>query len=770
MKKVLSLMMALAMLISVVGGIDLSAYAQTGDSRVYVDTFVNPYYEDLFGNENDDNGVSAYSYSEDEADFYYEAPSVYATTYTEDRAIEILRDKMVARTGSVTLTVQTVRGVSSAAQYIMSEAISQERSISSVDGDYLMWNFHKAEAYSNILSTGATNKYRIQFNMEYLTTAAQEQQVTSKVKSVLKSLNLDGKSDYQKILLIHNFVCENARYDYEHVYDTSYKVQFTTYGALINGYTVCQGYATLFYRLCMESGISCRVIASEDHGWNIVKLGGKYYNVDTTWDDTQTDYYPDSTKGYWSDDYVLDWFLIGSDDFIGHYPLRDYTTNYFKNLYPISQTNYVCPHSVKKTVIPAGADCTKGYEQSVVCTECGKVLETTTVGPATEHTYKTTLTKATKKADGKITVSCVRCGKIKSAQTIAKISSSSLSPTATYYNGTVKTPRVTVKDSKGKTLTEGADKDYTVSFDSGRVNVGRYAVKITYRGNYSGSETLYFNVIPRGTEISSVACRATGFTVNWKTQKTQTTGYQVQYSKNSNFSNATTITMPKTVYYAKAVSGLAKNTKYYVRVRTYKTTKFNGQNYNIYSPWCASKTAYTVTTTAKLSTTATYYNGKVKTPGVTVKDSAGRTLKRNTDYTVSFASGRKYVGRYAVTIKYKGSYTGVPSQTLYFNIIPKGVSKISKITARSKGFTVQWTRQTTQTTGYQIQYSTSSNFKNAKTITMPKSSYYAKKVTDLSANKKYYVRIRTYKTTKFNGKNYNVYSFWCAAKTVTTKR
>lgn len=172
--------------------------------------------------------------------------------------------------------------------------------------------------------------------------------------------------------------------------------------------------------------------------------------------------------------------------------------------------------------------------------------------------------------------------------------------------------------------------------------------------------------------------------------------------------------------------------------------------------------------TATLSTTATYYNGSVKTPSVTIKDVCGNTLKNGRDYTVSYASGRKSVGRYAVKITYKGNYSG--SKTLYFNIIPKGVSKISKITSRSKGFTVQWTKQTTQTTGYQIQYSTSSNFKNAKTITMPKSSYYAKKVTGLKANQKYYVRVRTYKVTKFNGKNYNVYSYWCAAKSVVTKK
>ena len=226
--------------------------------------------------------------------------------------------------------------------------------------------------------------------------------------------------------------------------------------------------------------------------------------------------------------------------------------------------------------------------------------------------------------------------------------------------------------------------------------------------------------------------------------------------------------MSKNTYYAKSVMGLAANKTYYVRIRTYTATTFNGSSYNLYSPWCTVKSVKTSAPKATLSTTATYYNGKVKTPGVTVKDSAGKTLKKGTDYTVSFASGRKNVGRYAVKITYKGNYVG--TQTLYFNIIPKNVSGIKKLTAGSKRFTVSWNPQKTQVTGYQIQYSTASNFKNAKTITMGKSSYSAKKVTGRMANKRYYVRIRTYKTTKFNGKNYNIYSPWCAKKSVVTKR
>ena len=164
----------------------------------------------------------------------------------------------------------------------------------------------------------------------------------------------------------------------------------------------------------------------------------------------------------------------------------------------------------------------------------------------------------------------------------------------------------------------------------------------------------------------------------------------------------------------------------------------------------------------KLSGTSYTYNGKVKTPSVTVKDSKGKTLVKNTDYTVSYASGRKYVGKYKVTVRFRGKYRG--TKTLYFTIKPKSTS-ISSLKAKSKGFTVKWHKRTTQTTGYQVQYSTSSKFTSPKTVTISKTGTTSKTISKLKAKKKYYVRVRTNKTV--NGTKY--YSSWSKAKYVTTK-
>ena len=87
--------------------------------------------------------------------------------------------------------------------------------------------------------------------------------------------------------------------------------------------------------------------------------------------------------------------------------------------------------------------------------------------------------------------------------------------------------------------------------------------------------------------------------------------------------------------------------------------------------------------------------------------------------------------------------------------------------AAKKGFKVTWKKQTSQTSGYEIQYSTDKNFKKAvKTATIGKNKTTSKSITKLAAKKKYYVRIRTYKLV---GKT-KYYSDWSKISNVTTKK
>lgn len=341
------------------------------------------------------------------------------------------------------------------------------------------------------------------------------------------------------------------------------------------------------------------------------------------------------------------------------------TCNYCNKTDTRTEAGSAKGHSYDSGKVTKAATCKATGVKTYTCKTC-KATKTATIAKLTTHTYKTTTTKATLSKNGSIVKKCTVCGKAASTTTISYPKTFKLSATSYAYDGTAKTPTVTVKDAAGKTLKKGTD--YTVTYSSGRKIIGTYKVTIKMAGNYSGSKTLTFQI-----KVASVS-----------------------------------------------------------------------------------------TCTFKLAATSYTYNGKAKTPAVTVKNAAGKTLKKGTDYTVTYADGRKNVGTYKVTIKMKGSYSG--TKTLTFKIIPRAAS-INKLTAKSKAIQVKLNRSLQQSTGYEIQYSTAKGFKGAKTTTVK--SYKTSFVTlsKLKAKTTYYVRVRTYKTV--NGTK--IYSNWCTVKHIKTK-
>ncbi len=167
-----------------------------------------------------------------------------------------------------------------------------------------------------------------------------------------------------------------------------------------------------------------------------------------------------------------------------------------------------------------------------------------------------------------------------------------------------------------------------------------------------------------------------------------------------------------------------------------------------------------------LSATSYVYDGKTKTPSVTVKDAKGNTIK-SANYTVTRSAGRKNVGEYSVTITMKGNYNA--KKVLKFQINPKGTS-LKSVSAISKGLKVNWTAQSSKMakeriTGYKVMIATDKAFKkNTKTFTVSGYSKKSLKITKLKAKKAYYVKIRTYKKI---GKTY-FYSKWSKAIKKTT--
>lgn len=217
----------------------------------------------------------------------------------------------------------------------------------------------------------------------------------------------------------------------------------------------------------------------------------------------------------------------------------------------------------------------------------------TGVGSVSAHTVSaspksTTTKRATLSANGSITKNyyCTECGKLfPKSTTIKKISAVKLSTTSYTYNGKAKKPSVKVTDSSGKTISSG---NYTVKYSS-NTNPGKAKAVITFKGNYSGSKTLYYTIKPAKTSITKLTAGKKCFTVKWSKKTAQVTGYQIQYSTNSKFSKTKTVTITKNKTVSKKISKLSAKKKYYVRIRTYKTV--SGKKY--YSDWSAAKSVTT---------------------------------------------------------------------------------------------------------------------------------------------------------------------------------
>lgn len=187
---------------------------------------------------------------------------------------------------------------------LLQEVCAIDKKTSS-DADYLansISTINVRTSYQYIGDTIIDSTLTVQ--IRYLETMAQLEAVNAGVEQVLAELGVEGKSDYKKVKLIHDYIVNNTRYQFG-------SNCYTAYGALLEGRAVCQGYAQLTYKMLREAGLSCYVITgqanngsrTEDHAWNIVKVGKKWYYLDTTWDDPAGG----------EDVLRYDYFLVGSD-------------------------------------------------------------------------------------------------------------------------------------------------------------------------------------------------------------------------------------------------------------------------------------------------------------------------------------------------------------------------------------------------------------------------------------------------------------------------
>ena len=295
-------------------------------------------------------------------------------------------------------------------------------------------------------------------------------------------------------------------------------------------------------------------------------------------------------------------------------------------------------------------------------------------------------------------------------------------------------PSPSVRIGKKK-LKEGTD--YTLSYDD-NLNVGQATVRIKGKGNYKGSETTTFRINKaemKNTKVTGIKNKGyTGKAVKQDPDVTlngvklkENRDYELSYENNVEVGTATI----------------------YITGKGNMTGKLKA-NFQIKMMSLAD---------AKISEIddQTYTGGAI-TPSVKVTYN-GDTLKQGTDYSVSYDDNVN-IGTATVTLTGKGSYSG--QRRVSFKILPKGTRfKSTQRTGNKVALT--WTPLEEDSDGYQIQYSTSSNFPSdsSKTLQMMRGEN-SKYTLSLPSSSNYYVRIRSF--IKNGGSM--IYSKWSSAVSV----
>ena len=442
-------------------------------------------------------------------------------------------------------------------------------------------------------------------------------------------------------------------------------------------------------------------------------------------------------------------------------------------------------HSYGNSVVTKQSTCTSEGTAIKTCTKCNATVTETI--PKTSHKYADTVVAPTCTVDGYTLHKCSVCGTSYKDNTTKATGHSygnfvvTKQPTCTSEGAVIKTCT-----KCNATVTEKLPaKGHTAVTDKG------YPATCTTAGKTDGSHcSVCGAVIKAQTTITATGHKSSG----WITDKAASIGVKGSKHKECtvckkvletaeipalsriSISKASvTLSTSTYAYDGKAkkpgvtvkLSGktLKNGTDYTVsysnntKVGTAKVTITGKGNYTgSVSKTYSIKNNFKKATVSGISTKA--FTGKNITQSITVKYN-GKTLKKGTDYTVSYSSNKK-IGTATVKIAGKGSYTGTITKT--FKINP-AKQEIQKLTAKSKAFFVDWA-QKGSATGYEIQYATNSKFTSSKKVTITNNKTDTKTISKLSGKKKYYVRVRSYTTVK--GTKY--YGAWSSVKNVTTKK
>ncbi len=255
-----------------------------------------------------------------------------------DIVIEDIRNALRRRQSSITVSYTSQSDNMADIDKLIGELM--ECALSETDkpdeGDYLRYQMGGYDLDYSYEKDSEGYFYTVVIRPAYYSDAEQEKEVSQAIDEAIQSFAFDETStDYEKVRAVYDFVYANVDYDIIHKKNSGYHLKSTAYGALIYKHALCQGFSVLMYRMLRECGIDCRIVTGtaaidgeeEFHAWNIVKVDGRFYDLDASW-----------CRQLETEDY----FLKCDAQLEDHFKDEEFLSEEFLEKYPMSEESYSC--------------------------------------------------------------------------------------------------------------------------------------------------------------------------------------------------------------------------------------------------------------------------------------------------------------------------------------------------------------------------------------------------------------------------------------------
>lgn len=743
--------------------------------------------------------MTSYAYDDEAVDYIADAIAATKTTVTDMAQYEVKPEELsevfqcaIAKNYELAYTYDWIR----------------------VEGSYM------------INGSGNITQFSVKYDFDNATTNAEVKERYAKVDAELDKIEAmvdDSWSDFDKILFVHDYIVENVSYDWKgYLAGDIDDTQFCLYGALSGDKVVCEAYSKLFMVMMHRLGYESVLVISDakSHMWNMVKLDGKWYHVDCTYDDPIMSGADTDLKGRVNHTY----FLL-SDSAIadnGHYPWNAgvpncTSTTYDNWKYADSKSKFIYLDGYWYFSDPSNGDNLVKKSNTGTITVLsengayglaeidGRIYYTDKYRKDIYRYYKGTTTLVYSLNNDKYISSLGLKGTqmdiavFDSSNNYSWIkkyvdkdynlnSSKSYSGVVTNLKATGETTSIKLTWSKADSATKyriymynAAEGKYVLKKDNvtttnctitGLSSAKEYKFKIVaYSGSLASSKDAIVagSTTPKSvSSVSYVSNSMTTITVKYPTV-TSAAGYRIQV-----YNPATKKTV-KTLYTSQKqykITGLAKGTKYNVYVTPYKW--YNGKKLFATTRKGVATTTKTGKPTLKVSTqTSTSvklsWNKVTGATGYRVYkyNSSKKTYVKYKDVTTNYCTvtklspGKTYTFAIKPITKITSSLSGTKITTSYYS--DKVTLKACTAPASPKPTLSTANKaitvkwsKVTGATSYVVYYKTSANGKWIKAGTTTNASF---KISNLSKGKKYYVTVKAYK--KYNTQN--------AASIITTK-